>query len=178
LHTDVKGIRLLAERGEGNLLALAQDIEKLALLYPPGNIEVDDIASVISDSARFDVFILIDAAVAGDGLRVMRIMNGLKQEGTEPILVLWGIVREVRMLALVAHAIALKENKDEVLRRNGVWPRRIPLVTKALQRHDTEYWQSLLKSAYEVDKIIKGAAVGNVWDELESLVLKVAGVEL
>jgi len=178
LHVDQAGIQLLSDRGEGNLLAVVQDIEKLSLLYPNGKLSCDDVASAISDNARFDLFTLVDAAVSGQGDRVIRILFNLKEEGTEAILILWAITRELRMLATVSGAVADGEPLDQALRANGVWSRRIPLVKKALNRSPHLYWRRLLKFAAQIDGVLKGAFPGNRWDGLERLALGLTGVVL
>jgi len=178
LQLDRAAIQLLVERGEGNLLALVQDIEKLKLLYPEGKISGEQVAAAIGDNARFDVFTLTDAAVSGDGKRVLRILTALKQEGTQAILILWALTREIRMLATVSALIATGVATEQALRGNGVWPRRMPLVKKALQRSSNRYWRSLLQFAAKIDGTIKGAYPGNSWNGLQRLALGLAGVVL
>ncbi|HLA74371.1 MAG TPA: DNA polymerase III subunit delta [Gammaproteobacteria bacterium] len=168
----------LAERVEGNLLAAAQDIEKLYLLYGPSRIEADTVTQAVADSARFDIYGLADTALAGDAARTARMLSGLRAEGVEPTLLLWALVREVRSLANLAHHCQGGLNVDQALAKQGVWEKRKPLIKQALQRHKPAYWQHLLRRAAHIDLMIKGMAAGNVWDELLQLSLAMAGIRL
>ncbi len=100
LKPDSQAIALLADRSEGNLLAARQEIDKLALLLPQGaSVSAADAAAGSADSARFDVFQLTDAVSRGDAARALRVLGGLSAEGAEPPLVLWALLREMRMTA-------------------------------------------------------------------------------
>lgn len=169
---------LLAERVEGNLLAAAQDIEKLYLLYGATGIDVDRITAAVADSARFDVYELADAALQGDAVRAARILNGLRAEGVEPTLVLWALARELRSLASIAYDCRSGLGVEQALAKHKVWDKRKPMVKKALQRARLTHWQSLLRLAGRIDKVIKGIRAGNVWDELLQLSMAMAGVHL
>jgi DNA polymerase-3 subunit delta len=113
--------------------------------------------------------------LGGEGLRVTRILRGLREEGVESVLILWSVTRELRALASVAAALARGAPQDTALREAGVWPRRKALVTQALGRHSD--WQALLLDAAAADRAIKGAAP-DPWSALESLALRAAGVPL
>lgn len=167
---------LLAYRYEGNLLALSQEIEKLALLYPDGNIRADDIQDELGENARFDVFRLVDACLQGDGALAVRVLTGLREEGIAAVLVLWALARELRTLARVASALARGESEDGVFRANGVWPRRQPLVRRALKRFPAGRWLGLLQGASRADRIIKGREPGDAWQALQALGLGICGV--
>ncbi|MCW9024151.1 MAG: DNA polymerase III subunit delta [Gammaproteobacteria bacterium] len=169
---------MLAERLEGNLLAADQELEKLRLLCGEGAVDADQVAEAVSDSARFDVFALVDAALLGNNRRVIRILHGLKGEGIEPTLVLWALSREIRSMANMAWELSHGHNLDQVLRQYRIWDKRKPPVTAALKRHNTRRWQGFLYQAAEVERIIKGRATGVIWDELVQLSLKVAGINL
>ncbi len=168
--------QLLAERGEGNVLAIKQDIEKLSLLYPKANLEVDKVSEVISDNARFDIFALVDAALDNNPTRVIKILKILRQEGIEPILILWTLAREIRTL------LTLSEKKEllteSALKKYGIWPKRIPLIKKALQHGTSHRYEKLLSECANIDAMIKGVQNGNVWDSLEYTSLLLTGVEL
>jgi len=114
--------RLIAERVEGNLLAAAQEVDKLVLLNGAGPISAEQVEAAVADSARFDVFGLVDAALLGDASRVTRMLDGLRGEGVEPILVLWALTRELRSLADMAAQIDDGKGIDGVLAR--VWGKR------------------------------------------------------
>lgn len=141
LSADAGVFEALAERTEGNLLAAHQELEKLRLAARDGRIRLEDVLGGVSDSARFDTFRLIDAARAGDAPRTLRILDGLRAEGFEPVLVLWGLVRAMRELA--------KEG------RGGADPVR------------------LARRAARADRIIKGRAAGDAWDEMALLAAEI-----
>jgi DNA polymerase-3 subunit delta len=173
LRADQNACQLLAYHCEGNLLAAAQEIEKLRLLYPEGQITTEMITAVTSDQSRFDIFILTDSALAGESMRVYRVMQGLKQEGIEPILVLWALTREVRLLAQLA-AKAASADFNEIFKRAGIWPRRQSLVKQALRRKSPLAWCALLQQANELDHLVKGARAGDIWLELCDFALAIS----
>jgi DNA polymerase-3 subunit delta len=176
LQADKDAVRMIAERVEGNLLAAAQEVDKLVLLNGAGALSLEQVEEAVSDSARFDVFGLVDAALVGDTPRLTRMLDGLRGEGVEPILVLWALTRELRSLADMAAQIESGKGIDGVLAR--VWGKRKGPVKAGLQRHNKARWQQMLRRTARLDRVIKGAAPGNAWDELLQLGLLMAGVPL
>ncbi len=176
LQPDRDAVRIIAERMEGNLLAAAQEVDKLVLLHGTGSLSVEQVEAAVADSARFDVFGLVDAALSGDTPRLTRMLDGLRGEGVEPILILWALTRELRSLAEMATQIEHGKSMDEVLSR--VWGKRKGPVKAGLQRHNCVRWQQMLRRAARLDRVIKGAASGNAWDELLQLTLLMAGMPL
>ena len=170
-----EALQLIAERVEGNLLAAAQEIEKLYLLHGSGELDVDTVAELVADSARYDVFGLVDAALAGDAGHVQRILSGLRAEGVDPVLVLWALVREIRTLTTMARQLQ-SSGLAQVLVSHQVWDKRKPLVSAALQRIRGRQWWHLLQRCAQLDRVIKGRAAGSAWDELLQLALSLAGV--
>jgi DNA polymerase-3 subunit delta len=175
LQASGEAISLLSERVEGNLLAAAQEIEKLLLLHGSGRVDVDAVAASVADSARFSLFDLVDHALAGRQERVVRMLNGLRGEGVEPILILWALTREIRSLALMSTSLSQGMAVEAVLARHRVWEKKKPLMKSALKRHSRARWYGLLRKCAQIDRIIKGAAVGKPWDELLQLGLWLAG---
>jgi DNA polymerase-3 subunit delta len=169
---------LLAYHTEGNLLAAAQEVEKLAMLFGPREIGADDIEGLLCDNARFNVFALADVCLRGEGPAAARMLNGLRAEGTEPALVLWALVREIRTLAQIAAEAARGQPLAAVLDAQRVWFRRKPIVTQAVKRHRADSWLSFLSRAARVERVIKGRARGDAWQELECLALAVCGIRL
>jgi DNA polymerase-3 subunit delta len=167
--------RLIADRVEGNLLAADQEIKKLALLLEPGEIDEDAVLRAVADSARYDVFQLVDAATAGDLGRSQRILDGLAAEGTAPTLILWALVRELRALDQVAWQAARGGRADAAMRSAGIWPRRQPLARKALARHTVASLDALLAEAGRVERIVKGATRGSPWTAMTALLTRFAG---
>jgi DNA polymerase-3 subunit delta len=166
---------LLAERSEGNLLACVQEIEKILLLRGPGSIEAEEVLQAVADSARYDIFDLSDAALAGDVPRCLRVMRGLREEGVEPPLVLWALTRTIRDHAGFAARREAGENLEQSLRFDRVWSRRQGLIERALRRHGRRAWWELLRRAAHIDRVAKGQAPGNAWDDLLQLTLIIAG---
>lgn len=168
--------QLLAERVEGNMLAAAQEVEKLLLLYGEGEISAEQVEEGVADSARYDIFELVDTALLGDVPRTTRVMQGLRGEGVEPILVLWALLREIRAMAQMATEMARGLGADQAMAGQRVWDKRKPPVRAGLQRHNLNRWQLLLRRAGRIDRMIKGVEAGNPWDELLQLALLMAGV--
>jgi len=169
-------LRLIAERVEGNLLAAAQEIEKLYLLNGPGPLELETVAELVTDSARYDIFGLVDAALVGDALHVQRILTGLRGEGVEPVLVLWALTREIRMLTGIAREVQSGVSLARALASRRVWDKRKPLISSALKRIRGRQWWTLLQRCACLDRVIKGRAPGSAWDELLQLTMRLAGV--
>ncbi|MBZ0070301.1 MAG: DNA polymerase III subunit delta [Gammaproteobacteria bacterium] len=168
-------VDLLAERIEGNLLACAQEIDKLALLVGEGPVDAAAVTAAVADSARFDVFGLVDSALAGEPGRSLRMLVGLRGEGVEPVLVVWALARELRSLAAMAWETAHGESPGQVMARHRVWKARQGPIGKALTRHRLDTWLDLLRRCAHLDQMVKGQAPGNVWDELVQLCLLLAG---
>ena len=176
LEPQREAVQLLAQRLEGNLLAAVQEIEKLRMLHGQGPVTAEDVLAAVADSAHYDAFLLTDAALAGDQGRVSRILDSLRREGIEPLLILWTLVRELRAMALMASRLEEGAAPAQVLAGQRVWERRRPLVRAALRRHGRKRWLQFLRRAAAIERIAKGRAAGNVWDELLQLSLAVAGV--
>ncbi|MDE2088777.1 MAG: DNA polymerase III subunit delta [Gammaproteobacteria bacterium] len=172
-------VALLAERVEGNLLAAAQEIDKLALLQGgKGALDAEAVAAAVADSARFDVYGLADSALEGNAARGVRMLAGLRAEGVEPVLVAWALAREVRALAAMAHAVSHGASVDQALAQQRVWDSRKAVVRRALQRHGVGVWRALLRRCAHLDRVVKGIAPGRAWDELLQLSLAIAGVNI
>ncbi len=167
---------MLAAQTEGNLLAARQEIEKLALLFGNEKISQEQAATAISDSSRFDVYSLVDAALAGKAQRCTRIIAGLAGEGIPLPVVLWALAREVRALNAMAQDIATGASVQQALGRARVWKNRIPLVSTGLKRLDARQWAELLQQCQLADATIKGAVPGNPWLLLEQITLGIAGI--
>lgn len=174
LEADDLAISLLAENAEGNLLALKQELEKLSLLYNKGKLTVEMVVTAITDSARFDLFQLVDAALQGDSKKTLRIVEALEVERQEATLVLWAIARELRSLAIISYKLSQGANWLQVAREQGIWEKRKDLIKMALGRHSTREWQQMLQQASAIDRMIKGAEPGNIWEALVRLCMDIA----
>jgi len=175
LQASREAVNLLAERVEGNLLAAAQEIEKLLLLHGPGRIDIDFVADAVADSARYSLYGLVDTALSGRADRMARMMNGLRGEGMDPVLVLWALSREIRSLARIARHMDRGKPLETALNQERVWERRKTLVREAVKRHDLAHWYGLLQHCARIDRQIKGLGVGKPWDELLQLGFDLAG---
>ena len=180
LSASAEAVDMIAIRVEGNLLAAAQEIEKLKLLAEGTQIDVDTVQAAVADSARFDVFGLIDAALNGEAAHALRMLEGLRGEGVEPPVILWALAREIRLLATLAqqHAQGMPLDKAFSSARPPVWDKRRPLVSKALQRLSATRWAALLQDAQHIDAQIKGQAMGDPWSGLSLLTLNLCGQRL
>lgn len=174
LRPDPGVAALLTERVEGNLLAAAQEVEKLRLLYGEGDLDRARLARAISDSARYDLFDLTGAALRGDRVRVHRIVKGLAAEGTAPALVLWVLARELRMLASISHA-AQRGGIAAAFRAHRVWESRQAVISSALKRLPTVRLRELVVQCALVDRQIKGQTAGDPWQELAVIADELAG---
>lgn len=171
LSADTEVLELISDRVEGNLLAAAQEIEKLTLLTDAKHLDSATVQNAIADSARYDIFTLVDAALASDTARSLRILSGLRAEGNEVPVILWALARDIRQLSLFAAQIEQGQSMQQVT--NRVWPAsRKPIIQKALQHHPAQHWQKLLQDAQLIDEQAKGQAPGSAWLSLEQLLLK------
>ncbi|HUG98410.1 MAG TPA: DNA polymerase III subunit delta [Gammaproteobacteria bacterium] len=193
LSADAAAVRLIAERVEGNLLAAHQEIEKLRLLHGEGELDAEAVRAAVADSARFDIFKLADAAVAGDLARALRVLAGLRAEGLAIPQVLWPLAREIRGLVRVRWLMDQGLAAPAAMQRAGIWRNRTGLVSRAVARHDGRALRRLVRRVALVDRMSKGAPPGNAvpalpregavkaparcdpWAELVDLVAALAG---
>lgn len=166
---------LLAYRFEGNLLGAAQEVDKLAMVRGPGPVTLDDIAEDVGDNGRFNVFNLVDSCLSGDPAATGRALDGLRAEGTEPVLILRMLTREARTLAQAGARIGAGESQARVLETLG-WPRRRTLLAAALGRSRVSAWRGALRQAAYADRVLTGRAAGDIWQELQRLALGMCGV--
>jgi len=234
LQPEAGVVDLLAWHLEGNMLAAAQEVDKLAMLcgtvqgrtsvphrdvpmpqaqdaherpagagsggktapafvpggtasrsaLPPsmavagaadGRVSRADVEASLADSARFSVYQLVDAALAGEAAAARRILASLRADGTEPILILWALARELRTVAQMGQELARGKPESAVLAR--AWAQRRTLVGKALRRHPASIWLGFVRRGAQLDRILKGRETGDLWLELERLLLAVAGLK-
>ena len=166
---------MIADRVEGNMLAAVQEVEKLCLLVDVNEIGASEVMNAVSDSARYDVFQLVDAVVAGDSVRAVRISRGLQEEGIEPVLVNWALGRELRNLVQMAAARGSGKSQAAVLEQFRVWKSRRSSVTRAMERLGMSELTALLAYSNSIDTVVKGAREGNPWDALELLIINSSG---
>jgi DNA polymerase-3 subunit delta len=178
LHADPAAASLLAERVEGNLLAAHQEIEKLALLLPPGPISAETVLDAVADSARFDVLQLGEAAMRGQTARALRILEGLRGEDVEPTLVLWAVNKDLQWIARARGLMRRGQSAESAMNALYVWRPRQNAMGQALSRMNGHTLRNLLLDAERVDRTIKGVEKGDPWLALERLVARLAGVKV
>jgi len=175
LKADRDAVQLLADRVEGNLLAAAQEIEKLKLLSDGETLDLARMADLVADAARFDVFRLIDAAMNGQGAQVSRMIRGLRGEGEAVPALLGMVIKELQ----TASALARAGNLANAFKAQRIWESKQPMYRRALQRHEAKCWEAFLAQAGRVDSIAKGRPrrgeePDDAWVALERLLLAVA----
>lgn len=178
-RAEAEGLAFIAARVEGNLLAAQQEVRKLGLLHPAGDLSLAMIEAAVLDVARFDLDGLREALLNGDAVRLNRTLEGLRAAGEAPPLVLWAVTEEIRALATCQQMLADGRSPDEALRQAGVWGPRALSVRRALERspwsRDARLAQAALLQAGQIDRMIKGLASGDVWDSLLRLGLRLQG---
>jgi len=174
LQPDRDAVRLIADRVEGNLLAAQQEIEKLRLICGEGPVSAAEADAAVADSSRFDVYKLVDAAVSGDAKRAIRILGGVRTEGTEAVIVMWALTRELRMLAGLAESVQNGTDLGSALQKARVWQNRQGIVRSCVSRHSVQDFFSLLKLARRADAAAKGQSGENGWQLATEIVLGLA----
>ena len=141
-------LTFFADRVEGNLLAAHQEIQKLALLYPPGELGWAQVEAAVLNVARYDVFKLSEAVLAGQVLRVQRMLDGLQAEGEAAVLVHWALAEDIRALKRVKDAMVAGKPLPMALRENRVWGAKERLFERILPRASDAQLARLLQSAH------------------------------
>ena len=134
IQANPEAVQILADRVEGNLLAAVQEIEKLKLLSLDGKVNASTMSSVVADSARYNLFEFIDRMLMGEAQSAAKSLRGLKNEGADPLSLLWAITRELRILVRASEQVVLGQHSDWALKNAGVWDNRMGLFRRALQR--------------------------------------------
>ena len=175
---DRQSLDFIADRVEGNLLAAHQEIQKLGLLHEPGKLAFEQIHDAVLNVARYDVFKLSEAMLAGDAARLVRMLEGLKGEGEALPLVLWAVAEEIRTLLKLKSGMAQGRPLGMLLKEYRIWGPRERMMEPALRRIPLATLETALQQAAQVDKMIKGlrakAFAGDAWDAMLQLALKVA----
>jgi DNA polymerase-3 subunit delta len=171
-------LQFFADRVEGNLLAAHQEIQKLSLLYPAGELTHAQVESAVMNVARYDVFKLSEAVLAGQVARVQRMLDGLQAEGEAAVLVHYTLAEDIRALKRVKDAMAEGRPLPMALREQRIWGAREKLFERVLPKLSTARLAQLLKNAHQVDGIVKGLKVADwptdPWQALQRLALRVS----
>jgi DNA polymerase-3 subunit delta len=171
LSTSTEGVRILASRIEGNLLAAAQEIEKLFVLYGAGVLSTQQIFDAVADSSRYDVFKLVETILTDNVSRLLKVLSGLQAEGTAAAIVLWALTREARVLVKIKQALVQGQNKDSVFKNHQIWDKRKQLVSESIQRISDEDLNRILVLSAKADRQIKGQQQGDAWETLLTICL-------
>ncbi|WP_396433821.1 DNA polymerase III subunit delta [Limnohabitans sp.] len=173
-----RSLQFFADRVEGNLLAAHQEIQKLGLLHPPGELSQAQIESAVVNVARYDVFKLSEAVLSGQVARVQRMLDGLQAEGEAAVLVHYTLAEDIRALKRVKDAIANGKPMPMALREQRVWGPRERLFERVLPRMSEARLNGLLQAAHQVDGIVKGLKVPDwphdAWQALHRLAVRLS----
>jgi DNA polymerase-3 subunit delta len=168
-------LQFFADRVEGNLLAAHQEIQKLALLHPEGELRWEQVEGAVNNVARYDVFKLSEAVLAGNPQRVARMLDGLQAEGEAEVLVHYTIAEDIRALKRVRDAMSAGRPLPMALRENRIWGPRERAFERVLPRLDDRALARMLRSAHVVDGIVKGLKQpdwpADGWQALQRLAL-------
>ncbi len=168
----------LVERVEGNLLAAHQELQKLGLLYPPGVLPFVQVQEAVLNVARYSVFKLSEAMLAGDVPRLSRMLEGLQGEGEAVVLTLWALTEDIRLLCQLRVAIDTGQSLTQWLREHRIWGARERLIPQALKRLSADQLHRALALASRLDRQAKGLSdatlPANIWDGLFDLGLCIA----
>ena len=171
-------LQFFADRVEGNLLAAHQEIQKLALLFPAGELSQAQVESAVLNVARYDVFKLSEAVLGGQVARVQRMLDGLQAEGEAEVLVHYTLAEDIRALKRVKDAMAAGQPLPMALKAQRIWGPRERLFERVLPRLSPARLNNLLQSAHQVDGIVKGLKVPDwptdSWQALHRLALRFA----
>lgn len=178
MDADPEALQILADKVEGNLLAAVQEMEKLRIVSNGSRLSMEIVLSAVSDSSRFNGYVLVDACLAGNSERALKILQHLQVEGEACLSLLSTMCREIRNLSAMLDDIAKGQNIHGVLQNHRVWSNRKDCVTNALQTHDQGTLLRLLGLARKVDQSVKGLLNLKPWDEMASLVLGLSNPRL
>ena len=168
-------LAFLVERCEGNLLAARQEIEKLALLLPKGELADDAVECAVADVARYDIQELSEAWLAGEAARALRIVDVLRGEGEPITLAVWQLGEDLHALAGVHDAMAQGQSLNTAVRNARVWGRRQAALERAARRIAAPQVAPLLRALAGLDALAKGLGTGEPWDLLVTIALAVCG---
>lgn len=179
LQVEPDALALLCDRVEGNLLAARQEVEKLSLLFPANSqLSSEQILTATGESYRYDVFGLVDLCLASKVEQINKVLNSLRQEGVDPILVLWALNREIHTLLQLVEKRREGANLESALNSLRIWDKRKPLFRHYFQHNKRNTLYRQLRLASLIDQQIKGVQAGDPWENLFVLCLNLAGEKI
>ena len=168
LSVEPDAVQLLSARLEGNLLAAAQELEKLKMRFAGQTITARDVAGLVADNARFDVFRLTDSLLENQAGRAIRVLRSLHKNDVSPVVIHWALERETRNLSELAFIRAQNKQVSAAdYRRMGIWQNRQAVIQRALNGASLTHWDVKLADLSDIDRCIKGRKPGNPWLMLE-----------
>ncbi len=175
VSADANAVELLVERVEGNLLAAKQEIEKLAILYTDQSVGPQEVLMSVTDSSRYTIIDLIDAALNSDTARALKVLNSLRSAGDSPVLICWHLGSEVRKINSVLSRVDQGENPAQAMFKSGVWKNKQALVGKVMRERKRVFWLRASADCSYLDLLSKGMASGELWTEIASFVTRLSG---
>jgi DNA polymerase-3 subunit delta len=169
-------LEFLAHQVEGNLLAANQEVQKLALLHPAGELSDDAVRQAVLNVSRYDAFQLGEAVLAGDSARTVRILQGLQDEGENAVAVMNPLMWVLRPLLGIKQAELRGENVMQAMTSARIYGERQALVKRALSRLSLRQLEAALQKLADIDKTAKGVMQGDAWLEISRLCFGLAGV--
>jgi DNA polymerase-3 subunit delta len=173
---DAASLAFIAHQVEGNLLAAHQEIQKLGLLYPAGEISAEAVRESVLNVSRYDAFQLGEAVLAGDAARTSRILQGLQDEGENAVAVMNPLMWALRPLVRIKQAEARGENVMNAMTNARIYGDRQNLVKRALGRLSLRQLEAALQKLCDIDRTAKGVMQGDAWLELSRLCFGLAKV--
>ncbi|SEP03128.1 DNA polymerase III subunit delta [Nitrosovibrio sp. Nv6] len=173
-NADPDTLQFLADKVEGNLIAAYQELKKLGLLYPSGTLSFNQVKDAVLDVARYDVFKLSGAMMAGETARYSRILEGLRGEGTALPLIVNTLAGQIRSLATIRRGLDSGRPVAQLMSQVRAWGDQQKAMESAARRLSLEQLVSALSRAAKIDRISKGIGKGDAWDELLQLGLRFA----
>tara|TARA_A100000164_G_scaffold375681_1_gene411199 strand:+ start:155 stop:1171 length:1017 start_codon:yes stop_codon:yes gene_type:complete len=173
-----EAVDALVDRVEGNQLAAVQEIERIRLISNNTEISAEEVVNSVADAARFDVFMLIDAALAQDAPRVVKVSDGLRAEGAAPIVVLAMVAREVRMLLAMTDQKRAGGDIGKLMGAYRVFPKRKPIVERCVAARTYQEILGLMPLLVNADRMAKGMTAGDPWTCIREILLSIAGVNV
>lgn len=175
-HTGTQTLEFLAHQVEGNLLAANQEVQKLGLLYPQGELSDETVREAVLNVSRYDAFQLGDALLQGDAERTVRILQGLQDEGENAVAVMNPLMWVLRPLVRIKQAEMRGENINNAMTSARIYGDRQALVKRALSRLSLRQLEAALQKLADIDRTAKGVMLGDAWLEISRLCFGLARV--
>ena len=175
LDSNIEVANAIAYCTEGNLLASMQEIQKLKIAYPDGNINLREYLNQIDQQSQYSVFGMIDSALQGDTDKVNKVFNSLIDDSTPPVILVSSLYREIKNLVNMSIELKTNQTIESILNNHRVWQKRKPLISNALKKHSYQKLQKLLLRLGRIDRSLKGMDNLDVYDELQNVVIALSG---